>query len=163
MSSVFRKMLCILVFALLIVSLTAVFAGAEAAPGDTANEASEAAESSSAKSSIAKEFTRRTDENLPEEGTMGERLEQGLQITVLGMCIVFSVLIILMIVLYLSKLIFAKKSNDKAPAANAAPAVSTAAANDAEELTAAVVSAAIAAERGDSEANLNIISINKID
>ena len=94
---------------------------------------------------------------------MGERLEQGLQITVLGMCIVFSVLIILMIVLNISKLIFAKKSNDKAPAANAAPAVSASAANDAEELTAAVVSAAIAAERGDSEANLNIISINKID
>lgn len=157
-------MLCILVFALLIVSLTAVFAGAEAAPGGTANEASEAAESTSTKSSIAKEFSRRTDENLPEEGTMGERLEQGLQIAVLGMSIVFSVLIILMIVLNISKLVFAKNGNDKAPkAAPAAPAVSAAAANDAEELTAAVVSAAIAAERGDSEANLNIISINKID
>ncbi len=155
-------MLCILAFALLIVSVTAVFAGAEAAPGDTANEASEVSESNE-KSSIAKQYSRRTDENLPEEGTMAERLEQGIQITVLGMCIVFAVLIILMIVLDISKLVFTgngKKKESAAPAAVAA--VNNAAANE-EELTAAVVSAAIAADRGDSEANLNIISINKID
>lgn len=106
-------------------------------------------------------------ENLTENSTFSERAIVGAQVVAIGMGVVFGVLIILIAILQVFKLFGVKKpSKSTAPEANAsvpvsAPAVSAAPASEDGEVV-AVVSAAIAASRGESECNFNIISIKKI-
>lgn len=101
-----------------------------------------------------------------EETSIGHAAE----ILVTGMAIVFGVLILLMAILYIFKA-FATKGNKvaetktDAPVATAAAPVSSAASSassDDESQLAAVLTAAIAAARGESECAFNIISIKKI-
>jgi len=110
-------------------------------------------------------------DNLTETSTYAERASVGLQVVVIGMGVVFSVLVLLIAILQLFKL-FAKKSTDE-PAKNEpavvsvpapAPVVAPVSAQPAseEELVVAIATAAIAAARGESECNFNVISIKKI-
>ncbi len=113
--------------------------------------------------------------------TLSEALSQGLQVTVVGLLIVFSVLIILMLVMMLMKVVFynptqpKKEKIKKAPTPKAkksskAPddelmAVITAAvasAMDETELV-AVLTAAVAASMNTSTYNLKIKSYRRVD
>lgn len=101
---------------------------------------------------------------------LGEALAAGGMVTGLGLTIVFSVLIILMIVLYLFKLIFYKGNKTEKPAAapNAAPVEKEEAINavkedmDEEELI-AILTAAVAASLNTSTYNLHIKSYRRIN
>lgn len=101
-------------------------------------------------------------ENITSESPIGERLSTGLLVALIGMAVVFGVLLILMAILYVFKLVFAKKGAAEAQASAApvsAPAVSS---GDPDEETAAVISAAVAAMYGKSDAAYKIKSIKKI-
>ncbi len=108
-------------------------------------------------------------ENLTDASTLGERATVGLQVTLIGMGVVFGVLLILLAILQLFKVIFNKAPAEKkvdapapvttAPAPAVAPVTNT---SSEEEKIVAIATAAIAASRGESECNFNIISIKKI-
>lgn len=100
--------------------------------------------------------------------TLGEALSTGGIVTVTGLGIVFSVLVILMIVLMLFKVIFArepkKKDAVKAEPVKAAPVPTTAPKDDMdEEELVAVLTAAVAASLNTSTYNLHIKSYRRID
>lgn len=99
--------------------------------------------------------------------TLSEALSTGLQVTGVGLAIVFGVLVILMIVLMLFKVIFGKGSDDtekKTEKIDTAP-VQTVAAEDemSEAELVAVFTAAIAASLRTSTYNLQIKSYRRID
>ena len=100
--------------------------------------------------------------------TIGAALGQGLQVTVVGLCIVFGVLIILMLVLMAFKAIFYKEPKKAAEALPNAESIALPAAHepqpepkDDSELI-AVLTAAIAASLNTSTYNLNIKSYRRI-
>lgn len=106
--------------------------------------------------------------------SLAEALGEGLQVTVIGLIIVFSVLIILMLVMMLMKVIFYKPQNDaktaqKPPApapapVSAAPAPAPAVQNSVDEgELVAVLTAAIAASLNTSTYHLNIKSYRRIE
>ncbi len=105
-----------------------------------------------------------TGENL----SLSEALSMGGETTVIGLCIVFSVLIILMIVLYLFRVIFYKDPKKQA-AKNPVPveptpapiAEESSADMDEEELI-AVLTAAVAASLNTSTYNLQIKSYRRV-
>ncbi len=102
-----------------------------------------------------------------EDAGLGERIMAGLETAAIGIAIVFFILIILMAVLYVFKLIFARKSKEAQVAdiasAKPAPGVPVAETSDrtSKKLIAAVT-AAIAASRGDSNVDFDVLSIKKI-
>lgn len=98
---------------------------------------------------------------------VGDALSVGLQVTVIGLIIVFSVLVILMCVLVAMKYIFAPKSNKKEIAAESAPAPAAALEPETNEGTEdeeliAVITAAVAASLNTSTYNLNIKSLRRV-
>lgn len=99
--------------------------------------------------------------------TLSEALSTGLQVTGVGLAIVFGVLIILMIVLMLFKVIFGKGSDDtekKTEKIAPAPVQATVAEDEmSEEELVAVFTAAIAASLRTSTYNLKIKSYRRID
>lgn len=97
--------------------------------------------------------------------SVAEALGEGLQVTVVGLCIVFSVLIILMLVLMAMKVIFYRPAKEQA-APKATPKSVTAAPKaktdiDEGELI-AVLTAAVAASLNTSTYNLNIKSYKRV-
>ena len=102
--------------------------------------------------------------------SLSEALSMGGKVTALGLTIVFSVLVILMIILFLFKVIFYKDpSKKKAPKAEETAVESVKAmpgeeakAVDEEELI-AVLTAAVAASLNTSTYNLKIKSYRRID
>ncbi len=109
-------------------------------------------------------------DNLTESSSYAERASVGLQVVLIGMGVVFAVLVLLIGILQLFKL-FANKQSDETvksePVVSApapAPVVAPVSAQPAseEELVVAIATAAIAAARGESECNFNVISIKKI-
>ncbi len=109
-------------------------------------------------------------DNLNENSTLADRAYVGLQVVLIGMGVVFAVLVLLIGILQLFKL-FAnkqpKESVKQEPVVSApkstpiAAPVSSQPASE-EELVVAIATAAIAAQRGESECNFNVISIKKI-
>lgn len=94
--------------------------------------------------------------------TLSQAFSTGGETAVIGLSIVFSVLIILMIVLYLFRLIFYKKPKQTAaPAAEPAP-IQTAETEDDEEELIAVLTAAVAASLNTSTYNLRIKSYKRV-
>ena len=103
-------------------------------------------------------------EEITENTPIGERAVFGLQVMLIGMCVVFGVLLLLMAILYVFKL-FSVKNNKKVEAPVAASvdtSATTSAASSDEDTVVAVATAAIAAARGESDCAFNIISIKKI-
>ncbi len=106
--------------------------------------------------------------NLDPNAPLGEKFMYGLQVAGIGMAVVFLVLIVLMLILYVFKLFAtagAKKPAEApkaASAAPAAPAAPVAPAADDEQTIVAVATAAIAAERGESQCAFKVISITKL-
>lgn len=105
--------------------------------------------------------------NLDPDAPLGEKFMYGLQVAGIGMTVVFLVLIVLMLILYVFKL-FATAGSKKpeaapkaAPAAPAAPVAPAPVADD-EQTIVAVATAAIAAERGESNCAFKVISITKL-
>ncbi len=97
--------------------------------------------------------------------TLSQALSEGLQVTGIGLIIVFGVLIILMLVMMLMKVIFYRPEDGNTPKKAEAPV--TGAANgtpipDDSELI-AVLTAAIAASLNTSTYHLNIKSYRRID
>ncbi len=106
-------------------------------------------------------------EHITEQTPIGERVLFGLQVVGIGMGVVFGVLVLLIGILQLFKLFSVKKPNKKtagapAPAATAAPSGAAPVASSEEEKIVAIATAAIAAARGKSECDFNVISIKKI-
>ncbi len=96
--------------------------------------------------------------------TLSQALSEGLQVTAIGLIIVFSVLIILMVVMMLMKTIFYHPEDGNTPKkaespVTGAPVVST---PDEGELI-AVLTAAIAASLNTSTYHLNIKSYRRIE
>lgn len=103
-----------------------------------------------------------TGDNLP----LGEALSMGGETTVIGLAIVFSVLIILMLVLYLFKVIFYKDPKKAKPVEvkTEAPAAAEKKADDMDETELiAVLTAAVAASLNTSTYNLQIKSYRRTD
>ena len=96
--------------------------------------------------------------------TLAEALSTGGKVTVLGLAIVFSVLVVLMLILMLFKVIFYKDPKKKAVKAEAAPVetVSEEPQVNEEELI-AVITAAVAASLNTSTYNLQIKSYRRIE
>lgn len=97
--------------------------------------------------------------------TLAEALSTGGKVTVLGLAIVFSVLIVLMLILMLFKVIFykdPKKQAKKAQSAEEAAPQSAAPQVNEEELI-AVLTAAVAASLNTSTYNLQIKSYRRIE
>ena len=107
--------------------------------------------------------------------SLAEALGEGLQVTVIGLIIVFSVLIILMLVMMLMKVIFYKPQNDAktaqkpnapapapVPTAAPAPAPAVKSSMDEGELV-AVLTAAVAASLNTSTYHLNIKSYRRVE
>lgn len=99
--------------------------------------------------------------------TISQALSEGLMVTVVGITIVFSVLLILMFVLMAMKAIFYKKpkASVTAVAPKTTPDTATADSTDSdidEKELIAVLTAAIAASLNTSTYNLNIKSYRKI-
>ena len=104
--------------------------------------------------------------NIDADAPITEKLMYGLEVAGIGMMVVFLVLILIMAILYVFKL-FATSGEKKAapaPAVAPAPAAAPAAASaaDDEQTIVAIATAAIAAERGDSECAFKVISVTKI-
>ena len=111
--------------------------------------------------------------NLVNNDSLADRAAFGLEVTLIGMGVVFGVLLLLICILQVFK-IFAKVQSkpvevatntpSTAPVAAAVPApavVSSANASEEAEMV-AIATAAIAAARGESDCAFNIISIKKI-
>lgn len=96
--------------------------------------------------------------------TLSEALSEGLQVTGIGLIIVFGVLIILMLVMMLMKVIFYRPEDGNTPKKAEAPlaGATSAAVPDDEELI-AVLTAAIAASLNTSTYHLNIKSYRRIE
>lgn len=100
--------------------------------------------------------------------TVSQALSEGLQVTVIGLIIVFAVLVILMLVLMAMKAIFYKpetENNSKSEPVNNVQAINTSANENAsidEEELIAVLTAAVAASLNTSTYNLNIKSYRRI-
>ena len=96
--------------------------------------------------------------------TLAEALSTGGKVTVLGLAIVFSVLVVLMLILMLFKVIFYKDPKKKEVKAEAAPVetVSEEPQVNEEELI-AVITAAVAASLNTSTYNLQIKSYRRIE
>lgn len=99
--------------------------------------------------------------------TLSEALSTGGMVTVVGLGIVFSILVILMVVLYLFKVIFARQpKTEKTVAAetvvNNEPVAVTAVDEPDDEELIAVLTAAIAASLNTSTYNLQIKSYRRI-
>ncbi len=92
--------------------------------------------------------------------TLVEALSEGVKVSVTGMMIVFSVLIILMLVMMLMKVIFYKPDKVKE---NPIPAQPVAQPDTDEGELIAVLTAAIAASLNTSTYNLNIKSYRRIE
>ena len=88
--------------------------------------------------------------------TLAEALSTGGKVTVLGLAIVFSVLVVLMLILMLFKVIFYKDPKKKAVKAEAAPVETVS-----EEPQ--VITAAVAASLNTSTYNLQIKSYRRIE
>lgn len=107
-------------------------------------------------------------DGLSENPTLGERTVVGLQVVAIGMGVVFGVLIVLIGILQLFKLFSGETKKKKAEpqkVENVTAPVTTAQApvNASEEAKiVAIATAAIAASRGQSEVNFNVISIAPI-
>ena len=101
--------------------------------------------------------------------TLSEALGEGLQVTAIGLIIVFSVLIILMLVMMLMKVVFyrpegeGKKAAAPAPAEAAAPAPAAAPAAMNDDELIAVLTAAVVASLNTSTYHLNIKSYRRIE
>lgn len=107
-------------------------------------------------------------EHINADTPMGEKVSFGLQVVGIGMGVVFGVLILLIGILQLFKL-FSKKPADKNTAEPVVPVVAAPVAapvasvpDSEEQQIVAIATAAIAAYRGESECNFNVISIKKI-
>ncbi|MEG1743493.1 MAG: OadG family protein, partial [Clostridia bacterium] len=117
-------------------------------------------ESSAILSAVANTFSKSGVENLASDATLGEKFMYGLKYTAIGLVTVFLVLILLMAVMYVLRLIFARdsfKSKAKqqvspisAPTNVVNETKAVANEND-EETLVAVATAAIAASRGSSD------------
>lgn len=98
--------------------------------------------------------------------TVAEALSQGLQVTVVGLCIVFSVLIILMLVLMAMKVVFYrpnKTESQKMAKTEVKTQKPTSKKDDMDEgELVAVLTAAIAASLNTSTYNLNIKSYKRV-
>ena len=112
-------------------------------------------------------------ENITSDSPISDRAIVGIQVVGIGMGVVFGVLILLIGILQIFKLFGNKKPAEAKPAAPAAvpapvatpaPAAATPVANTSctEELLVAVATSAIAASRGQSEVDFNVISIAPI-
>lgn len=94
--------------------------------------------------------------------SLGEKLWFGLQVTAIGMLMVFAVLILLWGIISLMAKVFGSVSKKEAPKAAPAPVVAaTSEANESEVV--AVATAAIAASRGESNCAFKVVSIQKIE
>lgn len=160
-----KKLVCVLLALITVIAMTSVVAFAEEEVSVPAQEVSETESSVAENADTIFEIIGRG------EGTLMERLVHGGKVTLVGMIVVFSVLIVLMVILYLFRLIFARKSRKapeepvkkvSAPAPAAAPVAAPAAANNEDELV-AVATAAIAAARGESDCAFDVISITKVN
>lgn len=102
--------------------------------------------------------------NLDPNASLGEKFMYGLQVAGIGMAVVFLVLIVLMLILYVFKLFATAGAKKPAEAPKAAPAAAAAPAPaaDDEQTIVAVATAAIAAERGESQCAFKVISITKL-
>ncbi|PKM62016.1 MAG: hypothetical protein CVU97_06475 [Firmicutes bacterium HGW-Firmicutes-21] len=109
-------------------------------------------------------------QKLVEGADFGERLKYGLEVALIGIAIVFLILVILMAVLYLFKLIFAKEPKKAAVAdITVKPEQSVLTDSSGGELSVkmsdkklvAVVTSAIAASRNESQVAFDVLSIKK--
>jgi sodium pump decarboxylase gamma subunit len=98
--------------------------------------------------------------NIDADAPITEKLMYGLEVAGIGMMVVFLVLVLIMAILYVFKLFATSGQKKAAPAPAAAPAAASAA--DDEQTIVAIATAAIAAERGDSECAFKVISVTKI-
>ena len=101
--------------------------------------------------------------------SLGDKLKYGLEIALIGIGIVFLILVILMAVLYIFKLVFARSKQPAEAGAvlaqQAAPAVSAdvgLSEKIPEKKLIAIITSAIAASRGVKEADFDVISVEKI-
>ena len=98
--------------------------------------------------------------------TLAEALAEGIQVTIIGLVIVFSVLVILMLVMMAMKKVFYKEDAPKAqtPAAPAPAPQKVSEPEPAEDPNLiAVLAAAVAASLNTSTYNLNIKSYRRIE
>ena len=102
--------------------------------------------------------------NLDPNASLGDKFMYGLQVAGIGMAVVFLVLIVLMLILYVFKLFATAGAKKPAEAPKAAPAATAAPAPaaDDEQTIVAIATAAIAAERGESQCAFKVISITKL-
>lgn len=101
-------------------------------------------------------------ENLTENSTFGERTAVGLQVVAIGMGVVFGVLILLIGILQLFKLFSGEKkaaqNKTEEKTVTPAPAASNnVVANDEEQKIVAIATSAIAAARGKSEVDFDVL------
>ena len=150
---------CVLAFAMVI--MTGVVAFAEETVTETESSAAQTEETVSV-SEEQKGFASGYP-TLDPDAPIGEKFMYGLQVAGIGMAVVFLVLILIMAILYVFKLFATSGAKKPVEAPKAAPAAAPAApvAND-EQLIAAIATAAIAAERGESECAFKVISITKL-
>lgn len=153
---------CVLAFALL--AMTGVVAFAEEAGAETESSAAQTEESVTAPAEVDKFSSGFA--NLDPDAPIGDRLMYGLEVALIGMAVVFLVLILIMAILYVFKLFATAGTKKPAEAPKAAPAPAPAApvapAADDEQLIVAIATAAIAAERGESECAFKVISVTKL-
>ena len=104
--------------------------------------------------------------NIDVDAPITEKLMYGVEVAVIGMAVVFLVLILIMAILYVFKLFATSGAKKPAEAPKAAPATAPAApvtpTADDEQLIVAIATAAIAAERGESECAFKVLSITKL-
>lgn len=159
-----KKLLCVLVAVITVFSLTSVMAFAEEST-EISQDASEV---------VGNENNDTIFEIIANgEGTTLERLAHGGKVTLVGMIVVFSVLIILMAVLYVfqwvQKMFKSKPEQKSKPVASTATPASAPSVNAPanavanEEEIVAVATVAIAAARGENDCAFNVISITQID
>lgn len=160
----FLRILLTCVLAVALVVMTGVVAFAEEAETETESSAAQTEESTNASGEL-KDFNSGF-ANISPDAPIGERLMYGVQVAGIGMTVVFLVLVLIMAILYVFKLFATSGAKKPAAAPKAAPAPAPAApvapAADDEQLIVAIATAAIAAERGESECAFKVISITKL-
>lgn len=149
--------------------MTGVVAFAEEAETETESSAAQTEESVTASGDSDKFDSGYP--NLDPNAPVTEKLLYGIDVTVIGMAVVFLVLILIMALLYAFRVVAKLKTQNPAEAPQAAPAPAAAPAApvapvapaaDDEQLIVAIATAAIAAERGESECAFKVISITKL-